>query len=140
MNTLDAMIGHRSPRYERFGWAAARLDDVANWVPARLTAVLATGLARAMDGSGRAAIRAVRRDARHHPSPNAGVVEAAYAGVLGLRLGGENVYDGQAEDRGTLGDGRAPEVADIARAVRLCSLVCAVAGALAVATRAGRPW
>ncbi|MET0694748.1 MAG: cobalamin biosynthesis protein, partial [Propionibacteriaceae bacterium] len=102
VNTLDAMVGHRSARYLRFGWASARLDDVANWVPARGAGALTIALAPVVDGSRRAAWRAVRTDARQHPSPNAGVVEAAFAGALGVRLGGRNVYGGEVEDRGTL--------------------------------------
>src|SRR6478735_5207523 len=112
-NTLDAMVGHRSPRYERFGWAAARLDDLLNLPGSRLTAALATLLG----GDRRGAVGAWRRDAGAHPSPNAGPVEAAYAGALGLRLGGANVYAGQVEDRGYLGDGRPPARQDLARAV-----------------------
>ena len=99
VNTLDAMVGHHSMRYERFGWAAARLDDVANLVPARVTAVLAVALAPAVGGSGRAALRTLRRDGAAHPSPNAGRCEAAFAGALGVSLGGTNVYQGRAERR-----------------------------------------
>jgi adenosylcobinamide-phosphate synthase len=131
VNTLDAMIGHRSERYHRFGWAAARLDDLANLVPARISAMLATGAAPLCGGSPRAAIRAWRRDAGHHPSPNAGPVEAAFAGALGVRLGGVNRYGDRVENRGVLGDGPPPDVADIRRAVRLSRLVGA--GSLAVA-------
>ena len=105
VNTLDAMVGHRSPRYERFGWAAARLDDLANWVPARVAGLAAALAAPLVGGSPAAALRAVRRDAGQHPSPNAGVVEAAFAGALGIRLGGRNVYGGRVEERGVLGDG-----------------------------------
>ncbi|WP_298516569.1 cobalamin biosynthesis protein [uncultured Nocardioides sp.] len=111
-NTLDAMVGHRSPRYERFGWAAARLDDLLNLPGSRLTALLATVLGD--DHAG--AWRVWRRDARHHPSPNAGPVEAAFAGALGVRLGGVNVYAGRPEDRHVLGDGRPPMHEDLARA------------------------
>ncbi|MGZ6804034.1 MAG: adenosylcobinamide-phosphate synthase CbiB, partial [Nocardioidaceae bacterium] len=93
-NTLDAMVGHRSARYERFGWASARLDDVANLVPARASAALAVLLAPAVGGSPRSAVAAWARDAPGHPSPNAGPVEAAVAGALGVRLGGVNVYAG----------------------------------------------
>jgi adenosylcobinamide-phosphate synthase len=118
-NTLDAMVGHRSERYLHFGWAAARLDDLLNLAPARLAGLLAALAAPLVGGSPRAALGAARRDARRHPSPNAGVVEAAFAGALGVRLGGVNVYEGHAEDRGTLGDGRAVEVGDVARSVRL---------------------
>ena len=131
VNTLDAMIGHRSARYERFGWAAARLDDVANLVPARLSAGLAVCAAPLVGGSPVAALRVARRDSRRHPSPNAGPVEAAFAGALGRTLGGVNTYDGTVEDRGTLGDGPAPAPADIGRAVRLSALVGAGAAAVA---------
>lgn len=136
VNTLDAMIGHRSARYQRFGWAAARLDDGANLVPARVSAVLAAGSAPVVGGTARAAVRAIRRDAGRHPSPNAGPVEAGFAGALGRTLGGVNVYGGTVEDRGTLGDGPPPGPADIARAVRLCAVVGA--GALGLATGVAR--
>ncbi|OMB93820.1 cobalamin biosynthesis protein [Mycobacterium sp. NS-7484] len=141
-NTLDAMIGHRSPRYTRFGWAAARFDDVLNYLPARLTGVLAAVCAPTVDGSPRAALRAWRRDAARHPSPNAGVAEASFAGALGLRLGGPTQYAHQLEIRPTLGDGRVPDVADVARAVRLSRAVqlgaALVAVALSAACRSGR--
>lgn len=136
VNTLDAMVGHRSARYRQFGWAAARLDDAANWVPARLAGALAICSARVVDGSSRAAWRTVRRDAGAHPSPNAGVVEAAFAGALGVRLGGTNVYEGRVEDRGTLGDGRSLQLSDIARACRLALVVSLATAGLAVAARA----
>ena len=136
INTLDAMFGHRTPRYERYGSAAARLDDVANWLPARATAGLIAAVARAVGGSPSAALRAVHRDAKAHPSPNAGVVEAAFAGALGVRLGGTNVYAGRVEHRGELGDGRAPRPQDIARAVQLSAGVSAAAVALAILLRA----
>ena len=123
INTLDAMVGHRSPRYLRFGWAAARLDDLVNWVPARASAVAAAGWAPVVGGSPELALRAVADGAGRHPSPNAGVVEAAFAGALDVRLGGRNVYDGQAEDRGEVGTGRVAEIADIARANRLAGAV-----------------
>ena len=120
-------------RYERFGWAAARLDDVANLVPARLTALLAAALAPAVGGSGRAALRTVRRDGAAHPSPNAGRCEAAFAGALGVSLGGTNVYQGRAERRGTLGDGPPPGPADLDRAIRLSRLITVAAAVLAAA-------
>ncbi len=130
VNTLDAMVGHKTLRYAKFGWAAARLDDLANLVPARMTALLAVALAPVAGGSGRAALRTLRRDGGSHPSPNAGRCEAAFAGALGVRLGGTNVYRGQAERRGTLGDGPPPSAADIDRAVRLARLVIIAATAL----------
>ncbi len=133
VNTLDAMVGHRSPRYERFGWAAARLDDAANWVPARLTALLTVALAPTAGGSPRRALRTLRRDGAAHPSPNAGRCEAAFAGALGVGLGGTNVYQGVAERRGLLGDGPAPAAPDIGRAVRLSRLVTVAAAAASAA-------
>lgn len=141
-NTLDAMIGNRSPRYVRFGWAAARFDDVVNLVGARLTGVLVAVCAPVVGGSPAAAIRAWRRDARKHPSPNAGVAEASFAGALGVRLGGPTQYAHELEIRPTLGDGRIPEVADLARAVRLSRTVQVAAACVAVAVsfacRSGR--
>jgi adenosylcobinamide-phosphate synthase len=138
VNTLDAMVGHRSPRYERFGWAAARLDDVANWLPARLTAAITVVCAPVAGGSAAGALAAWRRDGAAHPSPNAGRCEAAMAGALGVRLGGRNVYGSRVEDRPELGDGPRPGTADIARAVRLSRAVWLSAAALAAAARLAR--
>ena len=131
-NTLDAMVGHRSERYLRFGWAAARFDDVLNLGPARVAGVLAALAAPLVGGSPVAALRAVRQDAGRHPSPNAGVVEAAFAGALGVRLGGVNVYAGHVEDRGTLGDGRPVAVGDVQRAVLLSRAVSVLSLAVSV--------
>jgi adenosylcobinamide-phosphate synthase len=139
VNTLDAMIGHRSVRYVRFGWAAARLDDLANWVPARVAALAAAAWAPLVGGTAGNAMDAIRRDAGQHPSPNAGVIEAAFAGALDVRLGGRNVYHGVAEDRGTLGNGRTVAVSDIARASRLAAAVSLSALAIAVLIRGLRP-
>lgn len=122
-NTLDAMVGHRSPRYRRFGWASARLDDALNLGPSRITAGLAAGLAPVVGGRPADAIGAWRRDASAHPSPNAGPVEAAFAGALRVRLGGSNVYDGRVEHRGGLGSGPAPGVDDITLSIRLATAV-----------------
>jgi adenosylcobinamide-phosphate synthase len=140
VNTLDAMVGHHSPRYENFGWASARADDAANYLPARLTAALtALVAAAAAGGSGRAALAVARADGRRHPSPNAGVAEAAFAGALGVRLGGRNDYGSHVEDRPVLGAaGRPPQVADITRAARLSRAVTlAAAAACAVIALAG---
>lgn len=131
-NTLDAMIGNRSPRYARFGWAAARFDDLANLAGSRLTGVLVVVCAPVVGGSPVAALRAWRRDAHKHPSPNAGVAEASFAGALGVRLGGPTQYAHELEIRPTLGDGRVPEVADLARAVRLSRAVQVAAATVAV--------
>lgn len=133
VNTLDAMVGHHSPRYERFGWASARLDDVANFVPARITAAL---VALARPKHALAVQRAVARDAAAHPSPNAGVSEAAFAAALGLRLGGVSRYGDRVELRPSLGEGRAAERGDIARSVRLSSDVQWLVTGMAVAL----PW
>lgn len=129
-NTLDAMFGHRNERYADFGWAAARLDDAMCWPAARLTATLACALAPIVNGSPRAAIETVRRDAATHPSPNAGHVEAAFAGALGVSLGGPLAYDGQHESRPQLGDGRVPGAGDVHRAARLSLVVSSAAAAL----------
>lgn len=140
VNTLDAMVGHRNPRYERFGWAAARLDDLANLLPARMTALLAAALAPAVGGNGRQAVRMLLRDGYSHPSPNGGQCESAFAGALGVRLGGTNTYQGRREERGKLGDGPPPSPADIRRAVVLSRLAGASAAAIAAlaAWRAAR--
>lgn len=97
VNTADSMIGHRTPRHEAFGWAAARLDDLLNWLPARLAAGLIIAAA-AFAGNGRRALKAALDDAPKHASPNAGWPEAASAGALGLALGGPRRYDGQDVD------------------------------------------
>jgi len=141
-NTLDAMVGHRSERYLRFGWAAARLDDVANLLPARLCAVLTAAVAPVVGGSRRESWRTWRRDGDSHPSPNAGQCEAAFAGALGVTLGGTNTYGGEVETRGSLGDGPAPGGADVARAGDLSAAVSAAGvavGALAAAALAAQP-
>lgn len=135
INTLDAMVGHHSARYEHFGWAAARADDVANLVPARLCAALTVVLAPLVGGRPRTVLRLWWRDGRQHPSPNAGPVEAAFAGALGRTLGGRLAYAGRVEDRPLLGNGAAPDVADIARAIRLSGAVSAAAGLVAVGVR-----
>jgi adenosylcobinamide-phosphate synthase len=129
------MVGHRSPRYVRFGWAAARLDDVANWLPARATAALTVACAPVVGGSARGALRVWWRDGASHPSPNFGRCEAAAAGALGLRLGGRNVYDSRVELRPVLGDGRLPAAGDIRRAARLSRAVWTAAAILAGAGR-----
>lgn len=131
-NTLDAMHGHRSPRFHRFGWAAARADDVLGWLPARVT-VLATALAAPARAGQVLAV--ARRDGRAHPSPNAGPVEAGFAAALGVRLGGRNVYGGAVEDRGVLGSGPRPTAADLPRAVTLARRVGVVALVLAAGAR-----
>jgi adenosylcobinamide-phosphate synthase len=140
-NTLDAMVGHLDARYERFGWAAARLDDLVNLPGSRLAG--AATLVAAPSTAG-AAARAWRRDAAAHPSPNAGVIEAAFAGALGIRLGGANRYGERVEHRAVMGDGRAPASRDIGRTTRLAARVGRVSVVVAAAmatplTRRARP-
>lgn len=136
VNTLDAMVGHRSERYLRFGWAAARLDDATNWPAARLGAWLAVLLAPLVEGTVAGAARVTRHDGARHPSPNAGRLEAAFAGALGLQLGGRNVYGGRVEERPSIGEGRRAGPGDIERAVRLSRAVSVAAAAIcAVAAR-----
>ncbi|MFB7918348.1 cobalamin biosynthesis protein [Streptomyces sp. NPDC056061] len=135
VNTLDAMVGHKSPRHRRYGWASARLDDLMGWPGARLTALLTA----AAGGRPRDAVRAWRADAAKHPSPNAGPVEASFAGALGVRLGGTLAYGGRVEHRPVLGGatGRAVGTEDIERAVRLSRRVGALALGVCVAARLG---
>jgi adenosylcobinamide-phosphate synthase len=135
VNTLDAMVGHRTRRHERFGWAAARLDDLANWAPSRLTALLAAAAAPAVGGRPARTLRMWARYGHRHPSPNAGQCEAAFAGALGRRLGGRNVYGERVEHRPELGEGPPPEVADIRRAARLSRWVVTGAALLAAGIR-----
>ncbi len=138
-NTLDAMFGHRSERYLRFGWAAARLDDAMSWPAARLAAALACLTAPLVGGSPREAAATVRRDCSAHPSPNAGPVEAAFAGALGLSLGGTITYNGSVEARPQLGDGGAPGVEDVHRAARLSLAVGIAAAAVCALAAASLP-
>ncbi|HUB40381.1 MAG TPA: adenosylcobinamide-phosphate synthase CbiB [Streptosporangiaceae bacterium] len=137
VNTMDAMAGHHSPRYERFGKASARLDDVANWVPARVTALLAAACSPAVGGRPGSTWQTARDYGPSHPSPNAGWCEAAFAGALGIRLGGVLAYSGRTEHRPQMGTGGPPLAGDIGRAIRLSRAVTASATALAAALAAG---
>jgi len=121
ISTADSMIGHHSPRYQAFGWAAARLDDLVNLPASRLAALLIIAAAAVTQGaSAAAAWRAVRRDARHHRSPNAGYPEAAMAGALSLSLAGPRAYGGVVIDDAFMGDGRrAAKTTDIRAALAL---------------------
>jgi adenosylcobinamide-phosphate synthase len=132
VNTADSMIAHRSDRYLAFGWAAARLDDLVNLPASRLSALfLASAAAALKDFKSGDAMRAVKRDARRHRSPNAGWPEAAMAGALGLRLAGPRIYDGVAVDDDWMGDGRADAgPRDIRRALRLFRTACLIQAAI----------
>jgi adenosylcobinamide-phosphate synthase len=129
------MVGRRDERYEQFGWAAARLDDAMSWPGARAGAALAIACAPLVGGEPCVAWRTLRGDGRAHPSPNAGRMEASFAGALGLRLGGWLSYDGRVEQRPWLGDGAAPTTHDVRRAIRLSTAVGAAAALLCWAAR-----
>ena len=133
VNTLDSMVGYTNKSYQNFGWAAAKLDDLANYIPARITAGLLSLSAWLILGSGRAAWKTTVRDGRSHPSPNSGYPEAAMAGALGVRLGGESAYAGTVHKKPYIGDDcRHPDKKDIAKSVRLlycCALLAALCAA-----------
>jgi adenosylcobinamide-phosphate synthase len=136
VNTLDSMFGHRDDRYREFGWAAARIDDLANYFPARLTALLmcaAAWLVRLRAGD---AWRVLRRDGRRHESPNSGLTEAAAAGALGVQLGGTNHYHGLPLEKPTLGDPVAPPAARHIR--QALALMWATAGLVLAAALSAR--
>ena len=138
INTMDAMVGHHSERFERFGWASARLDDVANWIPARVFACL---IALVSPNRLAAVQQAVKEDAPAHPSPNAGVAEAAVAGALGVELGGTLRYGDRVEHRPLLGSGPRPTGDTINRAVVLvdrANAAFAVIGVVLAAVAARR--
>lgn len=140
VNTLDSMIGHRDKHYTDLGWASARLDDLVNWIPARVAALLlifGAGLVTGQLERVRQGWQVFQRDGGHHPSPNSGRPEAAMAGILGVRLGGTNMYDGVAQDRPILGrEGRVAEPCDISLAAR----IMVAASVLGVCLAAGIRW
>ncbi len=135
VNTLDSMVGHPQPPHKEIGWASARLDDLVNLLPSRLTALSVAAV------SGRP-FRTLRITDRYGPlttSPNAGMAEAAFAGALGVRLGGTNTYGGAPREGPILGEGSAPSAEDIRRAIGLMRRCCVLLGVLAFATgRIGR--
>jgi|WetSurMetagenome_2_1015567.scaffolds.fasta_scaffold01700_2 adenosylcobinamide-phosphate synthase len=136
VNTMDSMVGYQNDRYANFGWCAARLDDLANWVPARLTGLILVGASAGLKLDRRGAWQTMRRDARKMKSPNAGYPEAAVAGALGVQLGGTNIYFGQAVAKPTLGDGQKPLTLDTYRVViRLMYLASFVAFVMALGVR-----
>jgi adenosylcobinamide-phosphate synthase len=128
INTLDSMIGHRDTRHIDFGWASAKLDDLANWIPARLAAglmVVAAGLATGQWSRTKMSWQILRRDGHKHSSPNSGQPEAAMAGALGIRLGGVNFYDDLPHEGATIGDGtKSLTPDDIDRAIRITMITC----------------
>jgi adenosylcobinamide-phosphate synthase len=135
-NTLDAMVGHRSDKYARFGTPSARLDDLLNLAPSRLTGLLTVAVSPIAGGTPRETLRVWKRDRNDHPSPNAGQCESAMAGALGVRLGGRNVYFGRSEVRPFLGDGPKPSARHLRRAARVSGAV----GVAAAVIAAGLAW
>ena len=128
INTLDSMIGHRDERYTYFGRFAARLDDLANWIPARVTALCIIGASEAWSRRGGNAYSVWRRDAGKHESPNAGHPEAAMAGGLGIQLGGGAVYEGEKIERALLGEVECPPTVDaIASALTIFKIATLIA-------------
>ncbi len=120
VNTLDSMVGYKNPRYQDFGWASARLDDLMNYIPARLTAVLLFLVLATTRLAARQGWHVMRRDAHKHPSPNAGIPEAMMAGGLGVQLGGTNTYQGRPSQRALMGEAHHPlALADISHAMRV---------------------
>ena len=136
VSTLDSMVGHRDDNYREFGWASARLDDLANWIPARITAWLiavAAGLVLLSANAVKRSSTILLRDGHKHPSPNSGRPEAAMAGALGVRLGGVNFYGGCRADRPVLGDGETPlSVRHVDRAGQIMTVayLMAIAGSM----------
>ncbi|MCE3199314.1 cobalamin biosynthesis protein CobD [Paenibacillus sonchi] len=127
VNTLDSMVGYKNDKYRNLGWASARLDDAANYIPARMTAPLLVLCAWLLRLDWRSSWRIVRRDARLHPSPNSGFPESAVAGAIGIRLGGENVYHGVVSFRAYMGDPlRTMEPEDIIVTSRIMMLSSAI--------------
>lgn len=126
INTLDSMFGHKDQRYLYFGRVSAKIDDAANYIPARLTAPLVSIAAFLTGGNAADSLRILRRDGRKHPSPNAGLSEAAFAGALGVQLGGLNYYDGQPEQMPVMGDDKQPLAVRHIRQACLLMLVTAL--------------
>lgn len=136
VNTLDSMVGYHSEKYEYFGRASAKMDDLANFLPARLSALLLITSAALLGLDGAGALRVWKRDRRKHKSPNAGQTESAVAGALGVQLGGNAVYFGKTVEKAALGDARRPvETADLARTVRLMNTASLLALGLGVLAR-----
>lgn len=142
-NTLDAMVGHKNPRYLHFGWASAKLDDALNYLPARLSIPFLPLAAWVAGLDPKRCYATLRRDGRKHPSPNAGIPEAAMAGALGVRLGGVNVYEGRVEKRPFLGEMTRPlaprRIREAARYAAWIAFLISATG-YAIAMVWGRRW
>lgn len=138
VNTMDSMVGYHNERYRYFGWFAAKVDDAANWIPARLSGLLIVGAAACMRLNWKESWKVMRRDARRMKSPNAGYPEAAAAGALGVRLGGTNIYFGSPVEKPTLGDPvNRLSIDTFAVVIRLMYVTSLLALVLAVGIRLG---
>ena len=137
INTLDSTFGYKDEQYIEFGWASARIDDVANFIPARLTAPLVAVAAAFLGGRPAASLRILRRDGRKHASPNSGLTEAAMAGALGVQLGGLNYYSGEPSEKPTLGD---PTVPLECSHIRRTNVLMLVTSALSAVLFFGMRW
>jgi len=138
VNTMDSMVGYKNDRYLYFGRAAARLDDVFNFIPARITGLLMIPASLIVRLDARGALRVFLRDRKNHPSPNSAQTESAVAGALGVQLGGSNVYFGKLVQKPTIGDASRPiEAADILRAMSLMYCTSALGLALCTLIRGG---
>jgi len=136
VNTLDSTFGYKNERNLHFGWASARIDDAANYIPARLTAPLVAAAAAVLGLDWRRSLAVLKRDGRKHPSPNSGLCEAAVAGALGVQLGGLNYYFGRPSEKPRLGDSLEPLSSwHIARAVRLMWLTCGLFAVVGLGVR-----
>jgi len=138
INTLDSMVGYKNERYRDFGWFSARLDDAANYIPARLTALLMIFASLVLRYNWRQSLRVVLRDGRKHPSPNAGLPEAAAAGALGVRLGGGSSYNGVFKEKPAIGDdpwATAPDSSTVAAGVMIMQVTAFLMAALVVSVR-----
>jgi len=124
INTLDSMVGYRNQRYKEFGWFSARLDDIANFIPARITFLIVPLAALLIKGRWKESFKVAMRDGRKSPSPNAGIPEAGFAGALGIELGGTNFYQGRREDRPLIGDNLKEKTKeDVLIAIRLMQVL-----------------
>lgn len=140
VNTLDSMVGYKSEKYIDFGWASAKVDDLFNFIPARLSRYLFAASSMLVNGRGFETLMNSFTYGKKHDSPNSGIPEASMAGALGLRLGGPAVYYGELEEREYLGDGRNPKPSDILRSVNVFSFVTIISFLSCVAWEIARAW
>ncbi|AOZ94617.1 adenosylcobinamide-phosphate synthase CbiB [Paenibacillus crassostreae] len=144
VNTLDSMVGYKNDKYINLGWASARLDDIANYIPARITGVLLVVSSWLMRLDYKRSVRTIKHDARLHPSPNSGFPESAVAGALGIRLGGENIYHGEVSFRAYMGEGSRPmgkeDIIATVRLMLLSSLLFLLLSVLVIVVFGGTLW